>query len=62
MSKEKKVVDKVETPIEKPVEKPKGVSVDKFLARKLQALNKMTDQRKARELAQRLMNNARKGK
>lgn len=65
MAKEdKKVVDKVEKPVEKPAEKPvkKGVSVDKFVARKLKALNQMGDQRKARELAQRIMSNARKGK
>lgn len=59
MAKKDNAVEQKVEPIVKPNKK---TEVDKFIARKLKALNQMGDQRKAKELADRVMRNARKGK
>lgn len=49
-------------PIEKPVEKKPvkaKLDVEKFIARKLKAINEMNDEAKAKELAERVMRNKR---
>ena len=51
MAEEKKPVEK------KPVKAK--VDVDKFIARKLKAVNEMKDEAKAKELAERVMRNKR---
>lgn len=60
MAKKENLEPKVEQVVEPKVDNRS--EVDKFIARKLKALNQMSDQRKAKELANRVMRNARKGK
>lgn len=52
-----------EKPTPKPVPKKtnKKTETDKFILRKLKALNQMNDKRKAKELADRVMRNSRRG-
>lgn len=59
MAKKETIEPKVEQVVEPKVDNRS--EVDKFIARKLKALNQMSDQRKAKELANRVMRNARKG-
>lgn len=62
MAKEEKKVEVAEVKADAKTEKPnEKAEIDKFILRKLKALNQMGDKRKAKELADRVMRNSRKG-
>lgn len=67
MAKAKKTAEVIEAEsvkeevLEKAVEEKKDDSVERFICRKLMAINNMPDRAKARRLAERVLMNNRKG-